>query len=266
MLQEFFRIKNNKEKAKIYYVDIFYVFLGGVIAYILNIYLGQGAIIAASLVGILGFGVKPKYSIQLYTGAFVGMVSPDIYHDFYHILLASLVAGIIFTLGRNVFNGFGGKLGATAFSSWIIIFYVCNVDLLSLNFTLENNYYLLIISFLGTLLTFLFSHYYNKDVVAVSAIISLIGALILPEIMIDYNVDYSLILMTATFAGMSTKDRVKNILEIVIISLFVAIIFIYSYSHFGGGGGKLGTIAFGAVLASYGIKSIYQKIKNAHIK
>jgi hypothetical protein len=65
---------------------------------------------------------------------------------------------------------------------------------------------------------------------------------------------------------MSTKDRVKNILEIVIISLFVAIIFIYSYSHFGGGGGKLGTIAFGAVLASYGIKSIYQKIKNAHIK
>ncbi|MGM0641030.1 MAG: hypothetical protein ACQESN_06380 [Thermotogota bacterium] len=265
MFKEYLSIKDKKVKEKIDYRDIFYVFLGGLLAYIFNIYLGQGAIIAASLVGILGFGFKPKYSIQLYTGAFVGMVSPEVYHDFYHIILASIIAGIIFALGKNIFDGFGGKLGATAFSSWIIIYYMCNIDLLSLDFTLENNYYLLIITFLGTLLTFLFSHYYNKNVVAVSAIISLIGALILPEIMSNYDVDYSLVLMTATFAGMSSKDRVKSILEMLIISLFVAIIFIYSYSHFGGGGGKLGTIAFGAVLSSYGLKSIYKKIKNAHI-
>jgi len=266
IIKEFKSIKKSVLKIKdLNLKDVLFVFLGGLLAYLFNIYLGQGAIIAASLVGIIGYGLFSKYAIQLYTGAFVGMVSPEVYHDFYHIILASFIAGVIFALGKNTFNGFGGKLGATAFTSWIIIYYMCNIELLTPELNIENNYYLIIISFLGTLLTFLFSQYYNKNVVAVSSIISLIGALILPEIIYNYDHNYSLILMTATFAGMSSDKRVKNIFEMIAISLFVAVIFVYSYSHFGGGGGKLGTIAFGAVLSSYGIKNIVNKIKNAHI-
>lgn len=263
MSQQLLKIRNNK---KIDYRDICYVFFGGILAYIINIYFGQGAIIAASLVGILGFGFKPKYSIQLYTGAFVGMVSPDVYHDFYHIVIISLIAGFISAISNNVFEGIGGKLGAIAFSSWILLYYFSNIKLLSNPYQNSMSYELFLITFLGFSITYLLSRVLKNDVVFSSSIVSLIGALIMPEIISNYTNDYTLLLMASTFAGMSSKDKINNIYEVIMISIVLPILFIYSYSHFGGGGGKLGTIAFGSVLASNGIKNIFINIKNnAHI-
>lgn len=266
MFQQFLNIKDNKNNTKIDYRDVFYVFLGGLLAYIINIYFGQGAIIAASLVGILGYGFISKFSIQLYTGAFVGMVSPDVYHDFYHIVMISLIAGFIFAFSSNVFEGIGGKLGAIAFSSWTLLYYICDIRLLSNSYQNNMRYELFLITFLGFSITYFLSKILNNDVVFSSSIVSLIGALIMPEIISNYTNDYTLLLMASTFAGMSSKEKINNVFEVILISIALPILFIYSYSHFGGGGGKLGTIAFGAVLASYGIKNILINIKNAHIK
>lgn len=244
--------------------DILFVFIGGILAYILNIYMNQGAIIASSLVGILGFGFIPKYSIQLYTGAFVGMISPEVYHDFIHVLIVSIIAGILFALSKDTFNGFGGKLGAIAFSSWIIAYYIFDIKFLSNISETKIDFNLLIISFLGFFMTYFSSQIMKNNIVFSSAFVSLVGALILPKFLNYNSGDYSLLLMASTFAGMSSKEKVKGIYEVVLISIFLPILFIYGYSHFGGSGGKLGTIAFGSVLASYGIKRITVKIKNAH--
>ncbi|PZD77317.1 hypothetical protein [Mesonia sp. K7] len=56
-----------------------------------------------------------------YTGCFVGMCFPFTPFHYLFIFFASLVSGIIFVLSPNVLQGFGGKLGSTAFSGIAMI-------------------------------------------------------------------------------------------------------------------------------------------------
>ena len=242
-----------KEKFKVNYYDILFTVIGCLAAYFLNIYLNQGAVIAASLVGIISACFLKKYSVAMYAGAFAGMISPAVLHDFYHILLVSIITGIIFTFSRGVFDGFGGKLGATAFSSWIILYLTSDIELISPVLESDSGVVLFVICLTGVFLTYLLQNNFKGDVVASSAVISLLGALILPILFPEHSSHLAPLLMSATFAGMSSKKRIEGYHEIFIISIFVSVIFIYSYSHLGGGGGKLGTIAFGCVLAANGI-------------
>lgn len=259
---EFKSIKNIKNKKNNFdFLNFISLILGGLGAYILNIYLNQGAIIAASLVGIVGALLVNKRAVAIYTGAFVGMVSPELLHDFSHILIACIIAGIIFEFADEVFNGIGGKLGTIAFSSWIILFILSDLNLINptMNGTLSLEIFL--ISLIGVLSTYFLHIYLKKDVVGSSAIVSLIGALILPQIFPQSDSNLSVLMMAATFAGMSSKERLENFYEIFLIAFFVAVFFVYSYTHLGGGGGKLGTIAFGCVLGSNGIIRIIKYFK-----
>ncbi len=253
--KEIIKILSNSSriKFKINYFDILFTVIGCLGAYFLNIYLNQGAVIAASLVGIISACFIKKYSIAMYAGAFAGMISPAVLHDFYHILLASVITGIVFAFSKGVFDGFGGKLGASAFTSWIILYLTSDIELISPIFESDIVVILFIISLTGVFLTYLLQNNFKKDVVASSAVISLLGALILPILFPESSSHLAPLLMSATFAGMSSKKRIEGYYEIFIISVFVSIIFIYSYSHLGGGGGKLGTIAFGCVLAANGL-------------
>jgi hypothetical protein len=44
-----------------------------------------------------------------------------------------------------------------------------------------------------------------------------------------------------------------------VAGLFIGVIFVYSAPVFGGVGGKLGTIAFGSIMAVYGYMSLFPK-------
>lgn len=259
------KIKNKKFNFQ--FLSFISVVIGGLSAYILNIYLNQGAIIAASIVGIIGALFVKEKTIPIYTGAFVGMVSPELLHDFYHILIACIIAGFIFELAKDVFNGIGGKLGTIAFSSWILLFVTSNLKIINPVITHVVGYEIFLISLVGVLSTYFLHIYMKKDLVGSSALVSLLGALLLPEIFPQSGENLSVLLMAATFAGMSSKDRIGNFYEIFLVAFFVALFFVYSYTHLDGGGGKLGTIAFGCVLGSKGIikivKTMYRyKIKN----
>ncbi|MDO7975713.1 hypothetical protein [Oceanotoga teriensis] len=260
IIREFFLIsKKDKKFLKFNFEDIFFVFLGAFIAYVLNIYLKQGAIIAASLVGIISSSFLKNKSIPIYTGAFAGMVSPDLYHDFYHIIIVSLITGIFYVLSKDVFKGIGGKLGATAFVSWVLLSFIFDFSFIKGEFYYDLDFVVFFISFLGVFLTFFLQYYLNKDLVASSSILSLLGALIFPVIFFEKGVDLSVLFMASTFAGMSTDKKINNFAFMVLVSFFVSIIFVYSYSHFGGGGGKLGTISFGCVLGVKGICNFFNR-------
>lgn len=44
----------------------------------------------------------------------------------------------------------------------------------------------------------------------------------------------------------------------IIVSLLLGIMFVYSYCHFGGAGGKLGTLAFASVITYKGIEIVFK--------
>jgi hypothetical protein len=232
---------------------ILFVLIGAVLSYVLNVYLGLGAIVAASLVGLIVAILIPGQAVSIYCGSFVGMVSPLVLHDFYHVIIAALIAGIVLMLSENVYKGYGGKLGAIAFISWIIVSFFSNVQLTNPK-VLDSSSMLEIVvySTAASYATFILSRKLKHDVVTSSSLVSLIAGLILPAIHLEQGGMFAAVAMSATFAGMSSKAIIKNDIQKILVSILVGLMFLYSYSHFGGAGGKLGTIAFGSVLAFKG--------------
>ncbi|HOP24332.1 MAG TPA: hypothetical protein PLO45_03335 [Defluviitoga sp.] len=262
LVAEFKSIKtSSKSNSGFNFLSFVSVIVGALSTYFLNIYLDQGSIIAASLIGIIGSIFFPKYSLPIYTGAFVGMISPDFSHNFYHICAACIIAGFIYELSKEIFVGTGGKLGTIAFSSWVITYLLFNLTFLHPAFNYKIGYELFLISFVGTITTYLLHNFFLKDVVLSSALISLMGALILPVLFPNLkNISPSL-MMAATFAGMSSIKR-ENFYKITFTSLVVPVFFICSYCSLGGVGGKLGTIAFSSVLTVEGIFNLLKDISS----
>ncbi len=102
------------------------VFLGSIITYYINYEFQTGMVIAAALVGTISSflpsilnGKHSEFINEipkaLYCGAFVGMTTNVVASGFSFILIAGLVAGILYIASINTFIGIGGKLGTIAF-------------------------------------------------------------------------------------------------------------------------------------------------------
>ncbi len=95
------------------------VLSAAIVTFIISHYLETGPVVAAGLVGVISTLVIPKFDVPAYCGAFVGMSCNTVFVTFEQLVLAGIIAGLIFVLSKNVFNGFGGKLGTIAFASCI---------------------------------------------------------------------------------------------------------------------------------------------------
>ncbi|RKX49205.1 MAG: hypothetical protein DRP32_05600 [Thermotogae bacterium] len=233
---------------------------GALMSYLLNIYFGLGAVVAASLVGIVGSSLAKKYSVPIYCGSFVGMISPKVLHDFTHVLMASFIAGILFILSQKVYKGIGGKLGAIAFSSWILLSWLSKVELVKGNkISMMTGLYIFIFSVIGVLLTHILSIRLKKDIVASSSAVSLIAGLVFPVVYPDSGSTIAAATMCASFVGMSSKRIVRHELDALLSGTIMGILFLMSVEHFGGAGGKLGTIAFGSALCLKGMHDLRGK-------
>lgn len=103
---------------------VLFVVLGAIATHYLNVHVALGPVIAAAAVGTVASFVpalnKEARLLQevpaaAYCGAFVGMSSQNVAGNFPFILFASLVAGMLLVFSKNIFRGFGGKLGTVAF-------------------------------------------------------------------------------------------------------------------------------------------------------
>ncbi|QCR23424.1 hypothetical protein [Pontibacter sp. SGAir0037] len=114
---------------------VVFVVLGAVLTFYLNVTIQLGPVIAAGTTGTIASFIPElnRKSVLLrevpasaYCGAFVGMSSPSIAGNIVFILFASFVAGLLLVFSKNIFRGFGGKLGTIAFGgvavAYIIIF------------------------------------------------------------------------------------------------------------------------------------------------
>ncbi|MFD1185942.1 hypothetical protein [Pontibacter rugosus] len=112
------------ERLKQDYFAVAFVVLGAMLTFYLNVYLSLGPVIAAGATGTMASFVPllnrkanlfKEVPAAAYCGAFVGMSSPTVAGNFLFILLASFVAGLLLVFSKNIFRGFGGKLGTIAF-------------------------------------------------------------------------------------------------------------------------------------------------------
>jgi hypothetical protein len=125
-------------------------------------------------------------------------------------------------------------------------------------------------SIVGAVLTMILSLRLKRGAVLGSAFVGLAGAILMPAFHADISSVLATIIICASFAGMSSYARVPNEGYMAIAGFFVAVVFIFAQPYLGGGGGKLGTIAFGSVIAIRGmldmVKLLQDRNKQAQVR
>lgn len=89
---------------------------------------GLSPVVASCIVGLFGALIgywmnSEDLSMVIFAGSFVGMTAVSI-ASFPIILLAGISCGIVYLLSEPIFVGYGGKLGATAFVSVLIVLFL----------------------------------------------------------------------------------------------------------------------------------------------
>ena len=115
---------------KLYFIKWLSFYFGCVGCYVLQRDIGFSAVLASALLGFLCTFIPLPQNFErkgihaaFFTGTFAGMSSPQILNDHPRVLLASLVGTMIYFAMKPRLVGIGGKMGAVAFlSSLLVIF------------------------------------------------------------------------------------------------------------------------------------------------
>jgi hypothetical protein len=237
--------------------------LGGALAtYFLSKTLGYGAVLASGLVGLLGAILLNSYAVPIFCGSFVGMASPAAYDSYSCILIAGTIAGIVFGFGKGVFDGFGGKLGTTAFLGCLGTSLIRGITLQSSPIPTSDIAVLVIVySVAGAVLAYAISIRLGKGPVVGSACVGILAAILLPSL---YGADpgkmLAVVVFCASFVGMSAKARLSSELQIALAGIICGVLYIYTSPWLGGAGGKLGTLAFGSSISIWGLMGVWRRL------
>ena len=230
------------------------VFLGAISTYIINIDVGLGAVTASGLVGVISALVAPAYGVPLYCGSFVGMTSAQFLLDHVELGIAGLIAGAIYVITTGVYDGFGGKLGTIAFAGCITTGMCLGREFMGVPippWRIAGQ--IILYAVLAAVITRWLSINRGHRAVMASGAVGLIGGLLLPRLYpVGAGDTLAVVVICASFAGMSATSRFPKLWPMLIVGLFTGIAFVYSMPVLGGAGGKLGTLALGAGLATRG--------------
>jgi hypothetical protein len=253
-------LKREKLSAfKFFDLNIIFVILGTIITYELSTIFSLSIVVSSSIVGLIGYLVSGKYSFAIYTGSFAGMSSYIIFSHL-EIIVVAIIASIVFQIAKNVFNGFGGRLGTIAFIATTTAGLIFNNNALAAQQSYDI-WLIFLFSLTGVLVSWLLHNRFNKSPVLASAVPGLIIGIIFGQIFNEFQI-YSYIFFTATFVGMASNFVIKNIYESLFIGVILSLIFLSFFHFFNGFGGKMGLMAFLSVLIGKAILKIGLKTKN----
>ena len=247
----------NKEfslKIKVKDFDILYSAIGVIATYELATLLSVNVVIASAFMGLLGYLLIKKNSVAFYCGTFAGMTSYEIFNH-YEILVLAAVCGLVYLIIKNIFNGYGGKLGTTAFISTFFTAIILGKSYLSPTGS-YNIALLLLFSVAGVLITYLLNNKLGQSAVLSSALPSLIVAVII-QLLWSEGFIYSGIFFTASFIGMSDVKKIPNSYVSILLGIILGIVFILFFNSFNGFGGKMGLMAMLSIFVYQGVRYLF---------
>ncbi len=232
------------------------VLIGALVTYALDYELKLGAVVAAGAVGLAaGLFVKDN-AAALYTGAFIGMASKTVLPSYPQVIVAGVLAGIIYVMALTVCGGLGGKLGTMAVTGVV-------VTALGLGTGFAKpaavppwsiGWEIVVAAVVGAVAAYYINNNMKKGPVIGSAVVGLAGGLIALLFKTIPNIGtLATVIICASFAGMSNTKRVPTMLRMAIVGVALGLVYIFDTPFLGGAGGKLGLMAFGSNMAIRGL-------------
>ncbi len=256
------RIENSPVSLRHMLISFVATVAGAWATYWISEHLNLGPVAGSALVGLMGALIIPAYAVPIYCGSFVGMSSAALLAGLPEMLLAGGICGLVFVLAEDTLNGLGGKLGTIAFSGALLTglglqrqFLITPVP----GFDLA--WQIILWATLAAIFTYWLSMTLKHGPVLASSAVGLMGGLLLPALFPENGGLLAVVVICASFTGMSSSKRFASPWPMVAAGLITGFIFLYSLPVFGGTGGKLGTIAFGASLAVWGYQITYARWK-----
>jgi hypothetical protein len=214
-----------------------------------------GVVVASALVGLCAFLVVPEDAVAAYCGSFVGMASPAVLPALVTVTAAGVVAGIVFIAAKRVFDGFGGKLGTTAFVGCGAVVLATGLDPeIARAPDLGTAALLVVAGAIAAVVTFVLSVDLDHGPVVGSAVVGLVAGLVCPAV-IPAGGQVAAVAFCGSFAGMASPDRISGPAAMLVAGTVSGALFVGATPFFVGLGGKLGTIAFAGCLFTCGLQS-----------
>ena len=232
------------------------VALAAPVTYALSVQAGVGPIVASALVGLCAYLLSETYGAPAYCGSFVGMATPAAGADLGAVAAAGLVAGGVFVAAKRAFNGFGGKLGTTAFVGCLSVAAFGGLAPGTGSVpepTVAAG--LVVAAAVAALCTFLVSVRLDHGPVVGSAVVGLVAGTVCPPLFAAGDA-VAAVAFCASFAGMATPERIPGPGAMLLAGGVAGVAFVGAAPYFVGFGGKLGTIAFAACLVTAGVLSL----------
>ena len=232
------------------------VAVGAPLTFLLSVRVGVGPVVASALVGLCAHLLTETYGAPAYCGSFVGMATPAADADLGSVVAAGLVAAGVFVVAKRAFDGFGGKLGTTAFVGCLSV--AAFGGLAPGTGAVPGPAVaagLVGTAALAALATFLLSVRLDHGPVVGSAVVGLVAGLVCPPLFAAGDA-VAAVAFCASFAGMATPERIPGPGAMLLAGGVAGTAFVGATPYFVGFGGKLGTIAFAACLLTAGLLSL----------
>ena len=232
--------------------DALAVAVAGPLTYVLAVPLELGAVVASALVGLLAALTVGEQAAPAYCGSFVGMVSAAVLPTLAPVAAASAAAAVVFVCAKRVFNGFGGKLGTTAFLG-------CGAVVGPSTYTYAPGSALAVepataavfAATGGALVAFVLGVSLGHGAVVGSVAVGLVAGLLAPPALGGAGDTVAAAAFAGSFVGMVSETRLSSLALVGVAGLLSGLVFVGVAPVFAGSGGKLGTIAFTACLLTW---------------
>ncbi|XMB72922.1 hypothetical protein RJI07_03185 [Mycoplasmatota bacterium WC30] len=255
-----FKIEKEEVKKTVHFdnLDGLFVILGVMATYTVVHFFGISVVLASCSIGLLGHFIIKKFEVAIYCGSFAGMVSVVMF-NFYEVLALAFICAFIYILTKPIFSGYGGKLGTVAFMSSLIVHSLFGDEFLVVASNIHLGF-LLATTIIGVTVTFYIQHKLKVTAVFASAVTSFVFTLVLVLFFSEHLV-YAVVFFSASFIGMSSKEKLPNIVFVVISGAILGAVYYIFIHFFNGLGGKLGLMALISVVITSGISKIFARIE-----
>ncbi|MDZ7746688.1 MAG: hypothetical protein U5K28_09340 [Halobacteriales archaeon] len=215
---------------------------------------GAGVVVGSGIVGLLAHLFVQRYEASAYCGTFVGMAAMSVL-SWPELMVASLIAGVVFIAVQRAFNGFGGKLGTTAFVG-------CGVAALASGSgpdavavpSVAVAAGSLAAATVGAVGAYRLARLRGLGPVFGSSVVGIVAggvALVLPGTTLLAAAAFC-----GSFTGMSHSGRLPSVASVALAGVVTGLLFTAAVPVLAGFGGKLGTVAFVSCLVTHTLLAV----------